>query len=156
MSCLETRTSYIETGVNPKGYVHVGVTKQHHRLLHNPPRRDTAQTNGGNQSCEGGQQPPGKTPIPENGEQPNSTEVSSTVQYATVTEPTKKKTILLHVIPVKISSSDVKSITTYELIDNGSSAVLDFQKKILGPAAPKFSFLVARTSYKSPKIIFKN
>ncbi|CAH3013789.1 unnamed protein product, partial [Porites evermanni] len=63
---------------------------------------------------------PGKTPIPENGEQPNSTEVSSTVQYATVTEPTKKKTILLHVIPVKISSSDVKSITTYGLIDNGS------------------------------------
>ena len=98
---------------------------------HNPPRRDTAQTNGGNQTCEGGQQPPGKTPIPENGEQPNSTEVSSTVQYATVTEPTKKKTILLHVIPVKISSSDVKSITTYELIDNGSSAVLDFQKKKL-------------------------
>ena len=77
-------------------------------------------------------------------------------QYKTVTEPTKKKTILLHVIPVKISSSDVKSITTYGLIDNGSSAVLDFQKKILGPAAPKFSFLVARTSYQSPKIIFKN
>ena len=44
----------------------------------------------------------------------------STVQYATITEPTKKKTILLHVIPVKISSSDGKSITTYGLLDNGS------------------------------------
>ena len=33
------------------------------------------------------------------------------------TEPTKKKTILLHVIPVKISSSNGKSNTTYGLID---------------------------------------
>ena len=41
------------------------------------------------------------------------------MQYATVTEPTKKKTILLHVIPVRILSSDGKSITTYGLLDNG-------------------------------------
>ena len=34
-----------------------------------------------------------------------------------MTEPTKKKTILLHVIPVKISSSNGKSTTTYGLID---------------------------------------
>ena len=39
------------------------------------------------------------------------------MQYANVTEPTKKKTILLHVIPVKISSSNGKSTTTYGLID---------------------------------------
>ena len=46
------------------------------------------------------------------------------MQYAIVTEPTKKKTILLHVIPVKISSSDGKSITTYGLIDNGSRGTM--------------------------------
>ena len=46
------------------------------------------------------------------------------MQYATVTEPTKKNTILLHVIPVKISSSDGKSITTYGLIDNGSRGTM--------------------------------
>ena len=101
-----------------------GSDKRHHRLLHNPPRRDTAETNAGNQTREGGQQPSRRTPIPRNGEQPNSTEVSSTVQYATLTEPTKKKTILLHVIPVKISSSNGKSITTYGLIDNGSRGTM--------------------------------
>ena len=42
------------------------------------------------------------------------------MQYATLTEPTKKKTILLHVIPVKILSPDGKFITTYGLLDNGS------------------------------------
>ena len=101
-----------------------GSDKRHHRLLHNPPRRDTAETNTGNQSRKGGQRPPGKTPTPGNDEQPNSTEVRSTVQYATVTEPTKKKTILLHVIRVKISSSDGKSITTYGLIENGSRGTM--------------------------------
>ena len=101
-----------------------GSDKRHHRLLHNPPRRDTAETNGGNQTREGRPQPNGKTLTPGNGEQPKSTEVRSTVQYAIVTEPTKKKTILLHVIPVKISSSDGKSITTYGLIDNGSRGTM--------------------------------
>ena len=101
-----------------------GSDKRHHRLPHNPPRRDTAETNVGNQTRKGGQQPSGKTPTPGNGEQPNSTEIRSTVQYATVTEPTKKKTILLHVIPVKISSSDGKSITTYGLIENGSRGTM--------------------------------
>ena len=46
------------------------------------------------------------------------------MQYATVTEPTKKKTILLHVIPVRILSSDGKSITTYGLLDNGSRGTM--------------------------------
>ena len=46
------------------------------------------------------------------------------MQYVTVTEPTKKKTILLHVIPVKISSSDGRSITTYGLIENGSRGTM--------------------------------
>lgn len=46
------------------------------------------------------------------------------MKYATVTELTKKKTILLHVIPVKILSSDGKSITTYGLLDNGSRGTM--------------------------------
>ena len=36
------------------------------------------------------------------------------------------------------------------------SAVLDFQKKKSGQLAPKFSFLVVRTSILVAKIIFKN
>ena len=103
----------------PQRFCPCGSDKRHHRLLNNPPRRDTAETKAGNQTREGRPQPTGKTPTTGNGEQPKSTEVRSTVQYAIVTEPTKKKTILLHVIPVKISSSDGKSITTYGLIDNG-------------------------------------
>lgn len=46
------------------------------------------------------------------------------MQYATVTEPTKKKTILLHVIPVKISLSEGKFITTYGSLDNGSRGTM--------------------------------
>ena len=41
-----------------------GGDKRHHRLLHNPPRRDTAETNTGNQTRKGGQQPSRKTPTP--------------------------------------------------------------------------------------------
>ena len=99
-----------------------GSDKRHHRLLHNPPRTDTAETNGENQTREGGQ-PPRKTPTPGNGAQPNSTEARSTLQYTTMTEPTRKKTILLHVIPVKISSSDEKSITTYGLTDKDKNQI---------------------------------
>ena len=108
----------------PQRFCPCGSDKRHHRLLNNPPRRDTAETKAGNQTREGRPQPTGKTPTTGNGEQPKSTEVRSTVQYAIVTEPTKKKTILLHVIPVKISSSDGKSITTYGLIDNGSRGTM--------------------------------
>ena len=46
------------------------------------------------------------------------------MQHATAIELTKKKTILLHVIPVKISSSNGKSITTYGLLDDGSCGTM--------------------------------
>ena len=46
------------------------------------------------------------------------------VQYATVTEPPKMKTVPLHVLPVKISSLDGKFITTYGLLDNGSRGTM--------------------------------
>ena len=45
------------------------------------------------------------------------------MQHATAIELTKK-TILLHVIPVKISSSNGKSITTYGLLDDGSCGTM--------------------------------
>ena len=99
-----------------------GSEKRHHRLLHNPPRRDTAETNRSNQIPQGDSKP--AVNDQSNGEQRNTTEPRSTVQYATVTEPTKKKTVLLHVIPVKVLSSDGKSITTYGLLDNGSSGTM--------------------------------
>ena len=54
----------------------------------------------------------------------DTTEPRCTVQYATMTEPTKQKTILLHVIPVKISSSEGRFITTYGLLDNGSDGTM--------------------------------
>ena len=46
------------------------------------------------------------------------------MQHATAIELAKKKTILLHVIPVKISSSNGKSITTYGLLDDGSCGTM--------------------------------
>ena len=46
------------------------------------------------------------------------------MQHATAIELTKKKTILLHVIPVKISSSNGKSISTYGLLDDGSCGTM--------------------------------
>ena len=46
------------------------------------------------------------------------------MRYATITEPTKKKTILVHVTPAKMLSSDGKFITTYGLLDNGSRGTM--------------------------------
>ena len=87
-----------------------------------PPRRDTAETNRSNQTRQGDPKP--AINDQRNGEQPSTTEPRITVQYATVTEPTKKKTVLLHVIPVKILLSDGKAITTYGLLDNGSRGTM--------------------------------
>ena len=98
-----------------------GSDKRHYRLLHNPPRRDTPETNVGSQTRQGEPKPAVNQ---RNDEQPSTTEPRSTMQYATLTEPTKKKTILLHVIPVKILSSDGKFITTYGLLDNGSCGTM--------------------------------
>ncbi|PFX27060.1 hypothetical protein AWC38_SpisGene8268 [Stylophora pistillata] len=98
--------------------------KRHHRFLHNPPRRDNGDPDRGNQTREREQQPAENQPNPRNGDHPSTSEPRSTVQYATAIEPTKKKTTLLHVIPVKISSSDGKSITTYGLLDNGSRGTM--------------------------------
>ena len=77
-----------------------------------------------NQTRERVKQPAENQPNPRNGEHPSTTELRSTVQYTTTIEPTKKKTILLHVIPVKISSSEGKSITTYGLLDNDSRGTM--------------------------------
>ena len=135
--------------MNPKGYVHVGVTNNTTDFFTTP---------------QGGtllKPMEGIKPVKEDNnllERHQSQRMVSsqtlTVQYATVTEPTKKKTILLHVIPVKISSSDVKSITTYGLIDNDSSAVLDFQKKILGPAGPQVFIFGHQNKYSSRQKLY--
>ncbi|PFX14275.1 hypothetical protein AWC38_SpisGene21584 [Stylophora pistillata] len=101
-----------------------GSGKRHHRFLHNPPRRDIGDTDRGNKTREREQQPAENQPNSRNGEHRSTTELRSTVQYATAIELTKKKTMFLHVIPVKISSSDGKSITTYGLLDNGSRGTM--------------------------------
>ena len=94
--------------------------KRYHRFLHNPLRRDIGDTDRGSQTREREQQPAENQPNPRNGEHPSITELRSTVQYATAIEPTKEKTILLHVISVEISSFNGKSITTYGWLDDGS------------------------------------
>ena len=58
-----------------------GSDKRHHRLLHNPSRRDTAETNEGSQTRQGEPKPAENQ---RNGEQPSTTEPRSTVQYTTV------------------------------------------------------------------------
>lgn len=88
-----------------------GSDKRYHRLLHNPPpppppRINIGDTNQSNQTREGEPKPVISQPIQGNVEQPRTTEPWSTVQYATVTEPTKRNTVLLHVILVKILSPD--------------------------------------------------
>ena len=98
-----------------------GSDKRHHNLLHNPTKRDTER---GNQACREEPVPVATPPTQVQGEQPRAAEQRSTVQYATLTEPTRMKTVLLHVIPVKISSLDGKFITTYGLLDNGSRGTM--------------------------------
>lgn len=100
-----------------------GSDKRHHELLHNPPRR--FETERANQVYVKEQKPIAPNPpqeSPRNDLRP--TEPRSTVQYATVTEPTTRKTVLLHVIPVKITSPDGKFVTTYGLLDNASRGTM--------------------------------
>ena len=100
--------------------------KQHHRLVHTPPPPGQGETlrkpTEATKPVKGDPKP--AVNDQRNGKQPKTTEPRSTLQYATVTEATRKKTILLHVIPVKILSPDGKSITTYGLLDNGSRGTM--------------------------------
>ena len=96
--------------MNLKSFVHVEVTNVTTDFCITPPppppRINIGDTNQSNQTREGEPKPVISQPIQGNVEQPRTTEPWSTVQYATVTEPTKRNTVLLHVILVKILSPD--------------------------------------------------
>ena len=100
-----------------------GADRRHHQLKHNPPRRFgglveystdhssvTAVMSDTREMVEGSQQP----------------ERSRTVdQYATATKTTASpRTILLHVVPVRIIAPQGNSITTYGLLDNASRGTI--------------------------------
>ena len=99
-----------------------GADRRHHKLLHNPPRRfgglvaqeshssvkavlsDTRETVEGSQQRERSR---------------------SVEQYATATKTTaSSKTILLHVVPVRVIAPQGNSITTYGLLDNASRGTI--------------------------------
>jgi len=56
-------------------------------------------------------------------EVPSSVKPRTTEQYVTVTE-TVSKTVLLHVVPVKVIASDGSVLTTYGLLDNTSRGTI--------------------------------
>ena len=100
-----------------------GADRRHHQLKHNPPRRFgglveystdhssvTAVMSDTREMVEGSQQP----------------ERSRTVdQYATATKTTASpRTILLHVVPVRMIAPQGNSITTYGLLDNASRGTI--------------------------------
>ena len=101
-----------------------GSDRRHHRLLHNPPRlrdaiaaqdphldrqREIQATQANIQYKDQG------TQFPEN---PRAIE-----QYATITEA-PSRTILLHVVPVKVIAPSGSSLTTYALLDNASRGTI--------------------------------
>ena len=68
--------------------------------------------------------------------------IRHTAQYVTVTQPGSTKTVLLHVIPVKITSPDGRSVTTYGLLDNASRGTV-----ISGDVAKELGRKVIRSLY---------
>ncbi|XP_068684275.1 uncharacterized protein [Montipora foliosa] len=96
-----------------------GSDKRHHKLLHNPPstRRDNDRLNQASTEEPNAAVTDPHAEVP--GEQ-GASGIRHTAQYATVTQPGSTKTVLLHVIPKKITSSDGRSVTTYGLLDNAS------------------------------------
>ena len=103
-----------------------GADRRHHKLLHNPPRRFgglveysieqephssvKAVLSDTREMVEGSQQPEGSRTVD---------------QYATATKTTaSSRTILLHVVPVRVIAPQGNSITTYGLLDNASRGTI--------------------------------
>ena len=101
-----------------------GSDRRHHRLLHNPPRlrdaitaqdphldrqREIQEAQADIQYKDQG------TQFPQN---PRAIE-----QYATITEA-PSRTILLHVVPVRVIAPSGSSLTTYTLLDNASRGTI--------------------------------
>ena len=93
-----------------------GSENRHHKLLHNPwnQRTSTAYSKAEKEKTELSQSSREAVPKKDQvSEQRKTTQYATTVELAT-------KTILLHVVPVKIVTPEGKSLTTYGLLDNGS------------------------------------
>lgn len=100
-----------------------GSDKRHHNLLHNPPstRRDNDRLN---QASTEEPNAAVTDPLAEVVGEQGRSGIRHTVQYATVTQPGSTKTVFLHPIPVKITSPDGRSVTTYGLLDNASRGTM--------------------------------
>lgn len=90
-----------------------GCGGNHHTLLHQDPREPTDATPGGKTSNQGqAGSPSGAVPAANQKKPPGE------VIHAMVT--TKPRSILLHIIPVRVSAESGKVLTTYAMIDSGA------------------------------------
>ena len=103
-----------------------GADRRHHKLLHNPPRRfgGLVEYSTGHESHSSVTAVMSDTlEMVEGSQQPQR---SRTVdQYATASKTTSfSRTILLHVIPIRVIAPQGNSITTYGLLDNASRGTI--------------------------------
>ena len=104
------RHGHLRAQCKATDYCRCGNERQHNSLLHNS-QKPTAQ-----------QQTKDRRPEQK---EPGTSAQRATTQYTTTTTvESSAKTILLHVVPVKILAMDGKSLTTYGLLDNGSRATV--------------------------------
>ena len=133
--CL--RGGHMRDKCHSMNYCNCKSERKHHKLLHNPPRArgETSTSDLTNADPRPGTTG-GHTPlyhaVGQGGEDSPREEQRVTEHYATLSER-PHKTVLLHVVPVKIITLNGNCLTTYGLLDNASRGTVissDIAKKL--------------------------
>ncbi len=104
-------------------------TYKHHRLLHRRiSPRDNTRNQSKDQESSRNNQKESERPEQTLGGEPSKPDIGNsrqpkTTSYVTMTER-KENHVLLHVTPVKVSTKDENSVTTYGLLDNASRGTI--------------------------------
>ena len=103
-----------------------GADRRHHRLLHNPPRRFGGRAEYSTEQEQHTSVKAGSSDTLRMTEGPQRPEGLLTFeQYATVTKTAvSSRTILLHVVPIRVIAPNGNSVTTYGLLDNTSGGTI--------------------------------
>lgn len=116
-ACL--KSGHMRARCESKMFCRCGSDRRHHKLLHHPYKRNKGDAEEEPQSGKQVQKLPAQSDYQVERELPSSVKPRTTEQYATVTG-TVSKTVLLHVVPVKVIAPNGSVLTTYGLLDNAS------------------------------------
>ena len=116
-ACL--KSGHMRARCKFKGFCKCGSDRRHHRLLHHPYKKNRSDVEQGPQP----EKQPQRQPQAEGREVQQGDSLRTVEQYATATE-NLSKTVLLHVLPVKVIAPNGCVLTTYGLLDNASRGTI--------------------------------